>query len=164
MHRLRIPPLAVCLAMVAVAFGPGGFPVARAGGIIPTAGGEVVIIDSVTVGTHFVQNACGHRMALPVTVVATFIPPLGGESAGPDAVDGWTGGTGTDDNHFGRPQAHAKTQVFHLRLGVLRIRPSAKYGIVVAGATMGLPTLSSLSNVSYLTAETRYRRPTGITG
>jgi streptogramin lyase len=83
---------------------------------LPAVGGELVIIDSVTFGSQLATNACGVSIALPVTIVATFITPPDDEVTGPYAVAGWSGGFGSSDMHFGTPQAHSNVQVFHIVL------------------------------------------------
>jgi len=100
-------------------------PVPAARGVTSPSG-ELVIIDSVSVGQNLVQDACGGSgLTLPVTVVATFIPPPDGEPVGPYATSSWSGGFGSSDDHFGTSQAHALTQAFHI---LMRASGSAVYG------------------------------------
>ena len=82
-------------------------------------GGEVIIIDSVNVSGALVAGVCGlnGQPALPMTIVATFIN-FGGTHlpTGPYATGEWTGGYGTEDDHFGSDEAHDITQTFHVLL------------------------------------------------
>jgi streptogramin lyase len=109
--RVVATALAVCVA----AAGAGG-AVAPVASALPIYGGEVVIIDSVTISGNAYAGVCdaGNRLAIPVTVTATFIPPPGSEPVGPYAVVNPSAGFGSADNHFGEPQGHAVFQVFHL--------------------------------------------------
>ena len=104
-------------------------PAAQAG---TQFGGEVVIIDHVGFGSSLATNACGldGQAALPMTITATFINLNGGQPTGPYATGEWSGGFGSDDDHFGSSQAHDTTQTFHilLRSGALQY-----YGAVSTG-------------------------------
>ncbi len=81
-------------------------------------GGEVIVIDSVTVGGSFVADVCGSgQPVLPMTIVATFINFSGDHlPTGPYATGEWTGGFGSLDDHFGTGEAHDITQTFHVLL------------------------------------------------
>jgi streptogramin lyase len=106
--------LAASAALLAGILGGGVGQAARAK---VTFGGEIVIIDSVTIGSQFATSACGSsRPVLPVKIVATFLTQPGVEPTGPYATANWSGGFGSLDDHFGTPQAHARVQVFHVLL------------------------------------------------
>jgi large repetitive protein len=107
--------LAVIAAAAAGAVGIASAHVARADG--PAAGGEIVIIDSVTVGNWLTTSPCLPNVpSIPVTIVATFITGPGGQPVGPYAVANWSGGFGGYDNHYGARQGHSPIQVFHILL------------------------------------------------
>lgn len=110
---LRVVVTALAVGVTAAGIGGAVAPVASA---LPIYGGEVVIIDSVTISGNAYAGICdsGLRLAIPVTVTATFIPPLGSKPVGPYAVVNSSAGYGSADNHFGTPQGHGLSQVFHL--------------------------------------------------
>lgn len=110
--RVRVAVSALAVGATAVGVGSVVAPVAVSQ---PLYGGEVIIIDSVTVGSSAYANICNsNSLAIPVTVGATFIPPLGSEPVGPYAVDTPANGYGTADLHANTPEAHALHQTFHL--------------------------------------------------
>ncbi len=87
------------------------------------AGGELVIINSVHVGsptmttTSDCEGFVDHGSpVIPVTISATFIPPPNDQPNGPYAVSGWSGGFGSSDMHAGTSVAHDVTQHFHILL------------------------------------------------
>jgi len=130
--------LAICL-VAGAALGFVQTPAARAGGIAPYSG-EIVIIENVTVGTHFIVGACNvDGPVLPVTVVALFIPPPGGLPVGPYATASWNGGTGTADMHANTGQAHNLVQTFHMILSAgLLFGGDGKYTASIAVQDVGL--------------------------
>lgn len=82
-------------------------------------GGEIVVINSISVAGSPSTAVCGQndQLVLPMTVVATFIV-LNGDHlpTGPYATGEWSGGFGSEDDHFGTSEAHDITQTFHILL------------------------------------------------
>lgn len=97
-------------------------------GVSPAHAAEIVIIQDIKVGSPVMQtkDECRGYMShsdpvVPMTVVATFIPPPGQEPTGPYATGMWSGGFGSWDNHFGTSQGKAHTQFFHILLRSSRL-------------------------------------------
>ncbi len=82
-------------------------------------GGEVIVIDSISVASSPAITLCGidGQAVLPMTIVATFLVTSGDFlPTGPYATGEWSGGFGSEDDHYGTSQAHDLTQTFHVLL------------------------------------------------
>jgi large repetitive protein len=130
--RRRIAVFGPAIAVAAMTAGGLLGPVPAAARPNPTVGGELVIIDSVTVGkTAYVGICNSGGLAIPVTVVATFVTNPPNLPVGPYAVDTVSNGFGTADNHFGTPEGHAPTQVFHLLISPSQYSNGTGTGTVI---------------------------------
>ncbi|HET7574706.1 MAG TPA: hypothetical protein VFJ99_06275, partial [Solirubrobacterales bacterium] len=123
-RALVLGAIVACLAVLGIGVADSG--------AFPSVGGEVVIIQDVSVRSPVLttHDKCmgyvDHGLpVVPVTVKASFIVP-GGQPTGPyGGILEWSGGFGAEDDHFGTGQGHSPVQFFHV---LARAAPSYYHG------------------------------------